>query len=122
MGIPKSVVSLASGLSVLLLCAGSCCWSKDAPPKTTVAQLQDLIKRDLPIGSSRGQVAQFLQTLDINSLKVASGSSPGRISGLVLEVQRHCKTFSTDNISMTFYIDSSDRLTDYTVELSTDSF
>jgi len=98
------------------------------PPKLTITQADQLVKKGAPIGCSVSSVESFLDSLTVDSLRIVHGPYRGEIpqgsdepdkvlpemrgylAAAILNVEQEPETFSKLNIRITFYFDDAQRL------------
>ena len=104
---------------LVILMIGS---SAFADSTVTVADLKELITKELPFGSSKEQVMVFVKEHHLAGVNGEPGysSKPNAIYGSVQNVQRWYDWetwlgFTTD-IEVIFYLDSENRLKSFTVD------
>lgn len=84
-------------------------------PRVTVAEVDEMIKRELPLGSTKPQVLTFLQSRHIEYLDLMYRSTQLKfISAVIPDVQRGF--LSKYEIDVFFYVNDEGKLIDYKVE------
>ncbi len=100
----------------------------------TDSQMDELVKNQIPIGSTRSQVVTFVDALNINSVKAINhgyqDGSPGgtdelkgqrnKVTGYLVarlpKVGSDPSQFQVYNMGMIFYFGAGQRLIDYKIE------
>ena len=112
--------------------AATSCGKKEM--KVTNSQMEELIKKEIPIGSSRSQVVTFVDSLNINSVKAITlgymdGSPSGtdelkgrrnEVKGYLLarlpKVGTDPSQFQVYEMRVMFYFGAGERLIDYKIQ------
>ncbi len=102
--------------------------------KVTDKQIDELIKKELPIGASKSQVIAFVESVKLDSLKVINYGynvgKPGGTDGLegrqhevtgylvagIPKVGRSDRQFQVYNMRILFYFGEGDRFIGYRIE------
>lgn len=131
----KASFLIAAGavLVSLIVLLNSSCGRRKMPPKLTITEADELVRRGAPIGSSVSNVKSFLTSLTIDALRVVHEyyregvpygtdrpdkvlpEMRGYLSAAILDVEREPETFSRINIRIDFYFDKAERLIDYRI-------
>ncbi len=109
------------------------CWSSTMPAKVTVPEVKSMIDENIPIGSTRTAVTDFIESLKIDDLKVVhddyyEGMPPssddlpnninadiaGYLVAAILKVESD-RPDATYNIRIVFCFDNSERLLGYAI-------
>ncbi|HKQ06409.1 MAG TPA: hypothetical protein VJ464_14840 [Blastocatellia bacterium] len=123
---------LVNGTTWVLLISTIACWSSQAP-RITPQETEKMVKQNLPLGSTRAKVTEFIESLKIDDLKIVhddyhSGPPPspddlpknvkadisGYLVAAILKVENNGIS-GTYNIRIVFYFDSNERLIDYAI-------
>lgn len=117
---------------VIFLFAAASCGKKEM--KVTDSQMDELIKKEIPIGSSRSQVVTFVDALNINSIKAINhgykDGSPGGtdelagrrndVKGYLVarlpKVGKDPSQFQVYEMRIIFYFGAGEQLLDYRIE------
>jgi hypothetical protein len=108
--------------AALCLCFGP----TSCGPKVTKGDVLERIQKDLQIGSTRQQVAAFIDPLEINGIKATQGNyiTPSerngdpRVKGFVGSClcDKRSGLVDSDCVCMMFYFDESEKLVTYEVD------
>jgi hypothetical protein len=119
-------------VAAAVLVAATSCGKKEM--KVTDSQMDELIKKEIPIGSSSSQVVTFVDALNINSIKAINHGymegSPGgtlelkgqrnNVKGYLVarlpKVGRDPSQFQVYEMRVIFYFGAGERLIDYKIE------
>lgn len=102
---------LAAATGALVVAYFPACWSK---PLGTVKQMDEMIKKELPIGAGKDRVLEFLDSKKIEH----SDYIDYKNQKLIMAAVRNTSTgfFATASIHVTFYFDEYGKLVKYNVE------